>query len=65
MPGTAFLIAAVLVEYHCGLAPSLLVVLAGLGLADYLFVPPYGRIDIIDASDTRLNRPENRGGWLV
>ncbi|MFM0380847.1 DUF4118 domain-containing protein [Paraburkholderia strydomiana] len=54
MPGTAFLIAAVLVEYYCGLAPALCVMLAGLCLADYLFVPPYGRIDIIDASDIRL-----------
>jgi K+-sensing histidine kinase KdpD len=54
MPGTAFLIAAVLVEYYCGLAPALGVMLAGLCLADYLFVPPYGRIDIIDASDIRL-----------
>lgn len=54
MPGTAFLIAAVLVEYYCGLAPALSVMLAGLCLADYLFVPPYGRIDIINASDIRL-----------
>ncbi|WP_087633939.1 DUF4118 domain-containing protein [Caballeronia telluris] len=54
MPGTAFLIGAVLVEYYCGLAPALCVMLAGLCLADYLFVAPYGRIDIIDASDVRL-----------
>lgn len=54
MPGTAFLIAAVLVEYYCGLAPALSVMVVGLCLADYLFVPPYGRIDIIDASDIHL-----------
>ncbi|WP_345817004.1 DUF4118 domain-containing protein (plasmid) [Paraburkholderia sp. PREW-6R] len=54
MPGTAFLIAAVLVEYYCGLAPAICVMIAGLWLADYLFVPPYGRLDIIDASDVRL-----------
>ena len=54
MPGTAFLIAAVLAEYYCGLAPACCVMLAGLCLADYLFVPPYGRIDVIDASDMRL-----------
>jgi K+-sensing histidine kinase KdpD len=54
MPGTAFLIAAVLVEYYCGLAPAVCVMFAGLCLADYLFVPPYGRVDIIDASDIRL-----------
>jgi K+-sensing histidine kinase KdpD len=54
MPGTAFLIAAVLVEYYCGLAPAVCVMLAGLCLADYLFVPPYGRIDVIDGADIRL-----------
>jgi len=54
MPATAFLIGAVLVEYYCGLAPACCVMLAGLCLADYLFVPPYGRIDVIDASDIRL-----------
>ncbi len=54
MPGTAFLIAAILVEYYCGLAPSICVMLAGLCIADYLFVPPYGRLDIIDQSDVRL-----------
>jgi K+-sensing histidine kinase KdpD len=54
MPGTAFLIAAVLVEYYCGLAPALTTMVIGLCLADYLFVPPYGRIDVVDASDVRL-----------
>ena len=54
MPGSAFLIAAVLVEYYCGLAPALTVMLAGLCLADFLFVPPYGRIEVIDAADIRL-----------
>lgn len=54
MPGGAFLIAAVLVEYFCGLAPSLCVMLTGLCLADYLFVPPYQRIDVVNASDLRL-----------
>ncbi|WP_027210726.1 DUF4118 domain-containing protein [Burkholderia sp. WSM2232] len=54
MPGTAFLVAAVLVEYYCGLAPALCVMLLGLCLADYLFVPPYGHIEVIDASDLHL-----------
>lgn len=54
MPGTAFLIAAVLVEYYCGLGPALCVMAAGLCLADYLFVPPYGRLDVIDQSDIKL-----------
>lgn len=54
MPGTMFLIAAVLVEYYCGLGPAVLVMLIGMGLADFLFVPPYGQIEVIDASDFRL-----------
>jgi hypothetical protein len=54
MPGTSFLIAAILVEYFCGLAPALFVMLAGLGIADYMFVPPYERIDVIDQADVRL-----------
>jgi K+-sensing histidine kinase KdpD len=54
MPGTAFLIAAVLVEYYCGLGPAVCVMVAGLCLADYLFVPPYGRIDVIDSRDLHL-----------
>lgn len=54
MPGTAFLIAAVLVEYYCGLGPAICVMISGLCLADYLFVPPYGRIDVIDGADIRL-----------
>lgn len=54
MPGTAFLIAAVLVQYYCGLAPAVTVMMVGLCLADYLFVPPYGRLDVIDRSDIIL-----------
>ena len=54
MPGTAFLIAAILVEYYCGLGPAVCVMIAGLCIADFLFVPPYGRIQVIDAADIRL-----------
>ncbi|SAK50582.1 hypothetical protein AWB83_01161 [Caballeronia ptereochthonis] len=54
MPGTAFLIAAVLIEYLCGLAPALVVMFSGLCLADYLFVPPYGHIEVFDQSDLAL-----------
>ncbi|MFM0326941.1 DUF4118 domain-containing protein [Caballeronia glebae] len=54
MPGTAFMIAAVLVQYYCGLGPAVWVMIAGLCFADYLFVPPYGRLDVIDQSDIRL-----------
>lgn len=54
MPGTAFAIAAALVEYYLGLAPALAVMLLGLGLADYLFVPPYRAITEFNGSDIVL-----------
>lgn len=54
MPGTAFCIAASLVEYFCGLAPALTVMLLGLGIADYLFVPPYATIAVFDRADLVL-----------
>ncbi|TAL96378.1 MAG: DUF4118 domain-containing protein [Paraburkholderia sp.] len=51
MPGTAFSVAAVLVEYYFGLAPALTVMLAGLCIADYLFVPPYATFGVVDRHD--------------
>jgi hypothetical protein len=51
MPGTAFSVAAVLVEYYFGLAPALTVMLAGLCIADFLFVPPYANFSVFDRSD--------------
>lgn len=51
MPGTAFSIAAVLIEYYFGLAPALAVMLAGLCIADFLFVPPYAVLGVINRSD--------------
>lgn len=54
MPGTAFCIAAALVEYYGGLAPALTVMICGLGIADYLFVPPYGNITAFDRRDVIL-----------
>jgi Domain of unknown function (DUF4118) len=54
MPGTAFCIAASLVEYYCGLAPALTVMVLGLGIADYLFVPPYAQITVVDRADLIL-----------
>jgi Osmosensitive K+ channel histidine kinase len=54
MPGTAFCIAAALVEYFCGLAPAFTVMLFGLGIADYLFVPPYASIAVFDRADLLL-----------
>ncbi|WP_322102521.1 DUF4118 domain-containing protein [Paraburkholderia sp. J41] len=54
MPATAFCIAAALVEYVCGLAPALTVMFLGLGIADYLFVPPYVNITYFDRRDLIL-----------
>ncbi|ACR31776.1 DUF4118 domain-containing protein [Burkholderia glumae] len=45
MPGTAFAIMAVLVEYYLGLAPALVVMFSALPIADFLFVPPYASLD--------------------
>ena len=54
MPGSAFCIAAVLVEYYFGLAPALVVMVFGLPIADYLFVPPYRMISVFDRRDVIL-----------
>lgn len=54
MPGTAFCIAAALVEYYLGLAPAVTVMVIGLGIADYLFVPPYGDVTFFDQRDLIL-----------
>ncbi|QGZ66630.1 DUF4118 domain-containing protein [Paraburkholderia acidisoli] len=54
MPATVFYIAAALVEYFCGLAPALAVMCMGLGIADYLFVPPYVNFTHFDRRDAIL-----------
>lgn len=54
LPGTAFCIAASLIEYFFGLAPALVVMLLGLCIADYLFVPPYAVITVFDRADLIL-----------
>ncbi|CAG9233087.1 Histidine kinase [Paraburkholderia tropica] len=54
MPATGFCITAALVEYYLGLAPALTVMVFGLGIADYLFVPPYGNITYFDRHDLIL-----------
>lgn len=54
LPGTAFCIAASLVEYFLGLVPALTVMLLGLGIADYLFVPPYATITVFNQADAVL-----------
>jgi K+-sensing histidine kinase KdpD len=54
MPGSTFCIAAVLIEYYFGLAPALAVMVFGLPIADYLFVPPYRAIGDFDQRDIIL-----------
>ncbi|CAG9275020.1 DUF4118 domain-containing protein [Paraburkholderia unamae] len=54
MPGTTFCIAASLVEYFLGLAPALTVMVLGLGIADYMFVPPYENFTHLDLHDLVL-----------
>jgi hypothetical protein len=54
MPGAAYGIAAAMIEYYFGLIPALSVMLIGLGLADLLFVPPYGEIAVINRADLML-----------
>jgi PAS domain S-box-containing protein len=41
LPFLTFTIAALLVEFYCGLAPALLVVAGGFLIGTYYFVPPY------------------------
>ncbi|NML30138.1 DUF4118 domain-containing protein [Paraburkholderia antibiotica] len=53
-PATTFCIAAALVEYYLGLGPALTVMVFGLGIADYMFVPPYSNITYIDGRDLVL-----------
>jgi len=53
-PGFVFCMAAALIAYYYGLAPALFVMVAGLGIADDLFVPPYGVISTLDRNDLTL-----------
>ena len=54
MPGAFFCVAATLIEYFFGLGPALTVMLVGLVIADYLFVPPYADFSVFDYHDVRL-----------
>jgi hypothetical protein len=54
MPGTAYFIASALIGYFFGMAPSLAVMGFGLVIADYLFVPPYQQLAVLDQSDVGL-----------
>jgi K+-sensing histidine kinase KdpD len=54
MPGALFCVAAALIEYFFGLAPALTVMLVGLVIADYLFVPPYADFSVFDRRDVLL-----------
>src|SRR5260370_8491554 len=47
MPGTAYFIAAALIEYFFGMAPALAVMTVGLVIADFLFVPHYQPLDAL------------------
>jgi Domain of unknown function (DUF4118) len=54
MPGASFLIAAALVEYFFGMTRAIVAMVAGLAIADFLFVPPYEQITTLDQSDLTL-----------
>lgn len=53
-PGFVFCMASALIAYYYGLAPALFVMVAGLAIADDLFVPPYGSISTLDRNDLTL-----------
>ncbi|MFM0157063.1 DUF4118 domain-containing protein [Paraburkholderia sediminicola] len=54
MPALFFTVAAVLVGFSLGIGPACLVVLVGVPLADYYFVPPYRNFDYVDKADLIL-----------
>ena len=54
MPALFFTISAVLVGFRLGLGPAALVVLIGIPLADYFFVPPYSNFGVFDKEDLIL-----------
>lgn len=51
MPALFFMIAAVLVGFYLGIRPAILVVVIGIPLADYYFVPPFKNFGHIDKAD--------------
>lgn len=51
MPGAAFFVAAAFVEYFYGLAPATMVMLVGVGLAYYLFIPPFFELGAMTRND--------------
>ena len=54
MPALFFTIAAVLTGFTLGIRPAVLVVLIGIPVADYYFVPPYGNFSHVDRADLIL-----------
>lgn len=54
MPALFFTVAAVFVGFRLGFAPALLVVLIGIPVADYYFVPPYRNFGTFDKEDVIL-----------
>jgi len=60
LPFMTFTVAALLVEFFCGLAPALFVVTGGLLIGTYYFVPPYKTLLIPEVWDSIFV-----GGYLV
>lgn len=54
MPVLFFTIASVLVGFSLGIGPAILVVIVGVPVADYYFVPPYANFGIFDKEDVIL-----------
>jgi K+-sensing histidine kinase KdpD len=54
MPGAVYLASAALTAYFFGIRPALAVLICGLGMADFFFVPPYRQIEALNRSDLGL-----------
>ncbi|WP_281663771.1 DUF4118 domain-containing protein [Paraburkholderia fungorum] len=54
MPALFFTVAAVITGFSLGFGPACLVVLVGVPLADFYFVPPYGDFGYVDKADLIL-----------
>ncbi|CAN7602895.1 DUF4118 domain-containing protein [Caballeronia sp. LjRoot29] len=54
LPALFFTVAAVLVGFYLGIGPGILVVLIGVPIADYYFVPPYSNFGYFDKEDVIL-----------
>lgn len=54
MPALFFTIASVLVGFSLGIGPAVLVLIVGVPVADYYFVPPYANFGVFDKEDVIL-----------